>query len=45
MSAQPKPLFWTITGCDFGRSIAWAKKQPRLRDLIQRAVSTKRAKP
>jgi hypothetical protein len=23
-----KPLFWTVTGRDFGRSIAWAKKQP-----------------
>jgi hypothetical protein len=21
-------LFWTITGLDFGRSIAWAKRQP-----------------
>jgi hypothetical protein len=23
-----KPLFWTVTGRDFGRSLAWAKKQP-----------------
>src|SRR5688572_3153881 len=22
------PLFWTVTGNDFGRSISWAKKQP-----------------
>ena len=21
------PLFWTVTGNDFGRSISWAKKQ------------------
>lgn len=34
MTPLPKSLFWTITGRDFGRSIAWAKKQPRLRDLI-----------
>jgi hypothetical protein len=28
-----KPLFWTVTGEDFGRSIAWAKKQPNLINL------------
>lgn len=25
---QKGPLFWTITGNDFGRSILWAKSQP-----------------
>jgi len=24
---EGKPLFWTVTGNDFGRSISWAKKQ------------------
>lgn len=23
-----KPLFWTVTGLDFGRSIKWARSQP-----------------
>lgn len=28
MTPRPQPLFWTVTGRDFGRSIAWAKQQP-----------------
>jgi hypothetical protein len=32
--AFPRPLFWTVQGADFGRSIAWARRQPRLRDLL-----------
>lgn len=27
MTPRPQPLFWTVTGRDFGRSIAWARKQ------------------
>lgn len=27
MSTKP-PRFWLITGRDFGRSIAWARRQP-----------------
>lgn len=25
---RAKSLFWTVTGRDFGRSIAWARRQP-----------------
>lgn len=28
MNSSSKPLFWTVTGADFGRSIAWARRQP-----------------
>lgn len=31
---EPAQQFHTVTGRDFGRSISWAKKQPRLRDLL-----------
>ncbi len=35
------PLFWTVTGNDFGRSISWAKKQPNaLSQHIKTAVSS-----
>lgn len=27
MTSPQQPLFWTVTGADFGRSIAWAKRQ------------------
>ena len=23
-----RPIFWTVTGRDFGRANAWAKRQP-----------------
>lgn len=29
-SAPERPLFWTVQGADFGRSNAWAKRQPNL---------------
>ncbi len=35
------PLFWTVTGNDFGRSISWAKKQPNaLSQQIKTALSS-----
>ncbi|HEX7632519.1 MAG TPA: hypothetical protein VF388_10320 [Lacunisphaera sp.] len=35
------PLFWTVTGNDFGRSISWAKKQPNaLSKQIKTALSS-----
>jgi hypothetical protein len=38
----PAPLFWTVSGCDYGRSIAWAKRNPspvteRLREALAAA--------
>lgn len=36
-------LFWTITGRDFGRSIAWARKQPNvLSQKIRAALAAKK---
>ena len=38
---EGKPLFWTVTGNDFGRSISWAKKQPNaLSQQIKTALSS-----
>lgn len=35
------PLFWTVTGNDFGRSISWAKRQPNaLSQQIKTALSS-----
>src|SRR6478609_4012112 len=35
------PLFWTVTGNDFGRSISWAKKQPNaVSEQITTALSS-----
>lgn len=35
------PLFWTVTGNDFGRSISWAKQQPNaLSQQIKTALSS-----
>ncbi len=44
-SASPtregKPLFWTVTGNDFGRSITWAKKRPNaVSEQIRTATSS-----
>lgn len=34
-----KPLFWTITGEDFKRSIKWARSEPNLvREAIQKKI-------
>ena len=27
-AAPPRPLFWTVTGRDFGRANAWARRHP-----------------
>jgi hypothetical protein len=38
-------LFWTVTGRDFGRANAWAKRQPnRVREQIKAAKVTKASK-
>lgn len=37
------PLFWTVMGTDFGRSIAWAKKQPNEMTRQIRAGIARRA--
>ncbi len=35
------PLFWTVTGDDFGRSITWAKKRPNaVSEQIKTAISS-----
>lgn len=35
------PLFWTVTGNDFGRSIGWAKKQRNaVSEQIKTAISS-----
>ncbi len=35
------PLFWTVTGNDFARSISWAKKQPNaVSETIRTALSS-----
>lgn len=33
-----RPLWSLVQGRDFGRSIHWSKRQPKLRDLIKQAV-------
>ena len=39
------PLFWTVTGNDFGRSNSWAKKQPNaVSEQIKTALSSSSAK-
>ncbi len=39
------PLFWTVTGNDFGRSNSWAKKQPNaVSEQIRTALSSSSAK-
>lgn len=35
---QVKPLFWLVTGRDFGRANKWAKTQPNLGVQIRAAV-------
>lgn len=37
--------FSLVTGRDFGRAIAWARKQPRLRDLIAAKLNTEARRP
>lgn len=37
------PTFSLVTGRDFGRSNAWAKTQPRLRDIIMKPKPIQRA--
>lgn len=37
------PLFSLVTGPDFGRSHAWARKQPRLRTLLMKPKIIQRA--
>jgi hypothetical protein len=47
MSTHVKPIFWLITGADFARSIAWAKRTPnavsvRIRAAVDALRSGKR---
>jgi len=28
LQEMKRPLFWTVTGSDFGRAIRWARSQP-----------------
>ena len=28
LAAPPRPLFWTLTGRDFGRANAWGRRHP-----------------
>lgn len=38
-----KPLFWTVTGTDYGRSIKWARSQPNQLTLKIREALAKRS--
>lgn len=43
MTSPNQPLFWTVTGADFGRSIAWARRQPnRIIEQIRIAQAAKK---
>lgn len=38
--SEARPVFRLVQGADFARSIRWARRQPRLRDLLAAAGCT-----